>query len=205
MKTISLTKISKYIVYQMIEKLANIVDFQSGVYAKPGIGADTLYLQSIHFSNFGEFENSVRPVLKLDYGLTKHLLNEGDLLFAAKGLNNFAVVYRKIFGQAVASSSFIVLRIKPKQSRSVSPEFLSWLLSHDRQVKLLHSKQLGTTIPSISIAQLKEITITIPPVDVQRKIVAVQKLYEKEIQINDQLAGLRKKQIQHLLSKSLNK
>lgn len=186
-------------------KLSDIAHFQSGVYAKPGIDPDILYLQSVHFSNFGEFNSSVRPVLKRDYGLTNHLLNEGDILFAAKGLNNFAVVYQKTIGQAVASSSFIVLRINSKYGSSISPEFLAWLLSHDKQVKLLHSKQLGTTIPSISIAQLKEITITIPPVDVQHKIVAVQKLHEKEIQISERLAECRQKQVQHLLSKALNK
>lgn len=187
----------------MVQKLANIVDFQSGVYAKPGIGADTLYLQSIHFSLSGEFNYSVKPALKLDSGLTKHLLQEGDILFAAKGLSNFAVVYRKSIGQAVASSSFIVLKIKPAFSQPVSPEFLAWTLSHDQQVRLLHSKQLGTTIPSINISQLKEITVTIPPLEVQHKIVVIQKLHEKEIQINKQLAELRKKQIQHLLSNAL--
>lgn len=191
---------NKHTESSMKAKLADIAHFQSGIYDKPGIDPDLLYLQAIHFPNSLEFDRSVKPALKQNYSHQKHLLAEGDILFAAKGLNNFAVVYHSSIGPAVASSSFIVLRLSQKYSKAIYPDYLSWALSHDKQVKLLHSKQLGTTIPSINISQLKELIIDLPLLDVQHKIVAVHKLRAKERQLVSRLEKCRDIQVQLLLS-----
>src|SRR5688572_21954039 len=92
--------------------LENIAKLQSGLYAQTDVQADTLYLQGVHFDEFGQFNDDVKPQLKLDSKTERHLLQDGDILFAAKGLNNFAVVYTEfeIKGKAVASSSFIIVR-----------------------------------------------------------------------------------------------
>jgi restriction endonuclease S subunit len=181
-------------------KLSNIVQFQSGIYEKPDINADTLYLQAVHFTRSGSFNQTVVPQLKLNSKLEKHLLKEGDLLFAAKGLNNFAAVYQNSIGKAVASSSFIVIRIKEEQNQKIQPDYLAWYITHNKQIKLLHQQQWGTTIPSISMKQLGELEIDIPPVAIQKKIVAIHQLREKEKELATSIEEWKDKQIQLLLS-----
>ncbi len=85
--------------------------------------ADTLYLQTNYFDEDLCFNQSVKPYLQLTDKHSRHLLQEGDLLFAAKGFNNFAVEYRSSIGQAVAASSFIVIRLTVD---NILPEYLAW-------------------------------------------------------------------------------
>ena len=61
--------------------LNNIATLSTGVYAQPDIIADTYYLQANHFINNYQFDNSVKPYLKLENKYEKHLLNNGDILF----------------------------------------------------------------------------------------------------------------------------
>ena len=136
----------------------------------------------------------------IDNKIEKHLLQEGDLLFAAKGLNNFAVVYHTYIGKAVASSSFIIIRLTDK---SITADYLAWFISHNKKVKLLHQQQLGTTIPSISMKQLAELEIDIPSLEMQETIVKVQRLREKEKMLTQQLQHYKDKQIQFQLSKAI--
>lgn len=183
-------------------KLGGIVEFRSGFYSKPEIDADTFYLQAVHFNHSGEFDKTIKPQLKLNSKTAKHQLQEGDVLFAAKGLNNFAVVYKSSIGKAVASSSFIILRIREAFKNKITPDYLAWVLSHDKQVKLLHAQQLGTTIPSINIAELGELSVSIPPLKRQEQIITVHRLREKEKEITLQLEECKDKQVQYFLSKA---
>ena len=186
-------------------RLSNITQFQSGIYEKPDINADTLYLQAVHFTRSGTFDERVVPQLKLNNKLEKHILEDGDLLFAAKGLNNFAAVYRTRIGKAVASSSFIILKIKEEKKQLIQPDYLAWFITHHKQIKLMHQQQLGTTIPSISMKQLAKLEIDIPSIDVQKKIVEVHQLREKEKELSNSIEEWKDKQIQLLLSTATKK
>lgn len=166
--------------------LQNIAKLQSGLYAQPDIQADTLYLQGVHFDRFGEFDRDVKPQLKGDAKIERHLLQEGDILFAAKGLNNFAAVYDAEIGKAVASSSFIVVRLN-ESARKIVPHYLAWYLTNTSGVILFHDKQLGTTIPSISIKKLSYLEVEVPSLEKQQSIVQIQKLRNLEKQITQQL------------------
>lgn len=186
----------------MKRKLSQISQFQSGVYEKPAPNADVLYLQSVHFTRNGDFDPTVKPQIQLKGKLERHLLSEGDLLFTAKGINNFACIYHASIGKAVASSSFIVIKIRNEVKDKVLPEYLAWFITHTKQIKLMHEQQLGTTIPSISMKQLGELEIDIPTIERQQKIIALHKLREEERKLIQQLEEWKDKQIQYLLSKA---
>ena len=69
----------------------------------------------------------------------------------------------------------------------------------------MHQQQLGTTIPSISMKQLAELEINIPPIEIQKKIVAVHQLREKEKELNTLMEEWKDKQIKILLSNATKK
>lgn len=171
-------------------KLNDIAEFQSGIYAKPQPMADTLYLQGVHFNEFGEFDRRVKPTLSKEILINKHILKTGDILFSAKGLNNMAFVYDEKIGPAAASSSFIVMRLKPDQRDAIDPEYLAWYLSNHPEVRRFH-KQLGSTIPSISITQLSTLMVNIPDLEIQRQIVKIQELRNREKQLITKLSHLK--------------
>jgi restriction endonuclease S subunit len=165
--------------------LENIAKLQSGLYTQPDIQADTLYLQAVHFDQYGEFNPEVKPQLKRNGKIEKHLLQPADVLFAAKGLNNFAVVYEPEWGPAVASSSFIILRLNVDQ-HWILPHYLAWYLTNHPHVQMFH-KQLGTTIPSISIEKLSKLEVVFPAPGQQQRIVHIQQLRNHEKQLVFQL------------------
>ncbi len=185
--------------------LEHIAILSTGIYAQPDILADTLYLQGNHFYETGSFDQSVKPQLKLSDKHEKHMLQNNDILFAAKGLNNFAVCYHNSIGQAVASSSFIVIRIAPEYRNQVIPEYIVWYINNSKQVTVFHKTKATTTIPSISIAQLSQLEIDIPDRAAQDLIVQVQQLRDKEKQTIKRLAFLKDKLTQQTLLKASKK
>ena len=64
----------------MNKKLYEIAILTSGIYAKPDYSPDTLYLQSVHFDEFGHFDPLLKPQLNADGKTAKHILQEGDIL-----------------------------------------------------------------------------------------------------------------------------
>ena len=92
-------------------KLKHIASTQTGFFAKPVFGGEVLYLQAKHFNEAGQISTGLLPDLMADSISERHLLKRGDVLFAAKGTKNFAVVY-DIDELAVASTSFFVIRLK---------------------------------------------------------------------------------------------
>lgn len=182
-----------------------IANLTTGIYAKPDIYADTFYLQGNHFSEYGYFDTSVntKPQLQFTNKIEKHLLQNDDVLFTAKGFNNFAVVYNKSIGQAVASSSFIVIRIKSEFKSKILSTFLAWYLSNSRQVEIFHNAKSASTIPSISIKQLAELEITIPSIEIQSLVVKYQQLKEREKAIAKKLIVLKDQFTQEILLKAI--
>ena len=88
--------------------IKNITTIQTGLFAKPSGSGDLVYLQSKHFDEFGQLQTVLHPDLKAESISEKHLLKEGDVLFAAKGNKNFATVFENHNEAAVASTSFFV-------------------------------------------------------------------------------------------------
>lgn len=181
--------------------LRNIAHFKSGVYAKPEYHQDTLYLQASDFDEYGDILQGLRPVLSSEGKYQRNLLQDGDVLFSAKGIHNFGVVYKESFGYAVASSTFIVIRLKGMEK--VNPEYLAWFLTHTSQIKRLHSRQLGTTIPSISIRELSELNVEMPSLEVQHHVLQIQKLRNEQKQLAQELENARAAKIKYLLTKAI--
>lgn len=188
----------------MIKRLKDIAQLQSGLYAKSDISADALYLQAIHFNDFGKLDSLLKPQIKIVGKYEKHRLRDKDVLFAAKGTNNFGVVYKKEMGTAVASSSFIVMRVLDEIQELILPEFLAWFLGNTAQIKELHQQQLGTTIPSVSIKKLNELEVNIPSIKQQKLIIHLHNLRKKEKYLAQQIDDLRDKEIKQLLLNTLN-
>ena len=183
----------------MKTKLGSIATITSGVYSKFGQLGTAIYLQANFFNGSGELEKYIRPNLVLNKQTEKHLLNEGDILFAAKGTKNFAVSVKNKMGACVASSTFLVLRIKNDFQKIILPEYLVWFLNHPHNQIQLKAKAIGTGLPSISKKALEDMEITLPEMSTQQNIVIIDSLRKKEKKLKNNIEKLREKQIQQLL------
>jgi restriction endonuclease S subunit len=174
-------------------EIKHIASIQTGLFAKPEIEGDIVYLQDKHFDENGRLKTSLNPDLKADNITEKHFLRNGDVLFSAKGTKNFAAVYEIHNEPAVASTSFFVIRLSDKK---VLPEFLVWYLNHPTTQKFLKGNAIGTSIPSISKSVLEDLEISIPTIETQNVILQISKLRGTEKKLQQQINALRETQIQ---------
>ena len=187
----------------MRKKIKEIAVIRSGAYIKEGPKGEICYLQ---VNDFNKVENKfflLKPSLELNSNTKKHLLCEGDILLAAKGTSNFCVVFHEEIGKAVASSSFLVISII--DSNIVCSDYLCWVLNRDDTLTFLKANAVGSAMPSITKTLIEDYEITIPPIQVQKKIVEVSRLQQQEQQLYSQIFKLRYQVTQQQLIKITNK
>lgn len=173
--------------------IKDITHIQTGLFAKPAGVGELVYLQSKHFDEYGQLHTVLHTDLSADGIAKKHLLKDGDVLFAAKGTKNFAAVFENHNEPSVASTSFFVIR--PTDNK-VLPQYLAWFLNNHTTQTLLKGQAIGTSIPSISKQVLENLEITVPKLEIQRAILQITKLRNKEKALKQQIETLREKQIQ---------
>jgi hypothetical protein len=163
----------------MKPRLSDIASISTGLYQKESPGGGACYLQARHFDAFGRFRDDGLPMPRIEVGerISKHLLQEGDILLIAKGDSNRACMYDPQTGKAVASSTFFVLRLK---THLVLPGYLHWLLNTSPLQTILAGLAKGTHTPSISKKALASLTLDIPTLEMQREVLEVLRLWEKE-------------------------
>lgn len=106
----------------------------------------------------------------LDLSKRPNWLRPGDVVFVARGPNNYAVCLRDVPVQAVCSQYFFLLR--PKTS-GLLPEFLAWQINRGPARTYLRSNAEGSDQLSIRRAVLESMPIAVPPIDVQRTVIAL--------------------------------
>ena len=183
-------------------QLKDITSIRSGFYTKNTVpNGDVHYVQARHFDHDLHFDFNAIPELKLDSKIQKHLLQKEDILIAAKGNKNFAVIYKGETPYAVPSSIFIVITVNDKNI--LIPDFLAFFLNLPSTQEYFKNNAIGTAIPSISIKLLEQLEIPIPKINQQSKILQIHALRLKEKKIITQLEILKEKVYQHQILKAI--
>jgi restriction endonuclease S subunit len=183
--------------------LKHIATIQTGIFAKPTNEGQVVYLQAKHFDENGILKTSLYPDLKAEDISEKHLLNNGDIIFAAKGTKNFAALYESKNLPAVASTSFFVIRLNQNYNDKVLPEYLTWYLNSASSQNYLKSHAVGSSIVSISKSVIDELELSIPDLDTQKAILKITHLRNAERKLQQQIETLREKQIQQQIINAL--
>lgn len=185
----------------MRRKIKDIADAQVGVYAQATADANAIYIQVGNYSSNKKLSENIKPSVEIEGRRQNFFLNKGDLLFAAKGSNNFCAVFRELDCPAVASSSFLTLRIKDKSA--VLPEYVCWYINLDTTLKYLQSEAKGTGIPSISKATLEELEIPVPPTETQLTIAKIARLQTDAQKLQSKIMAKRQQLIEYKLKKAI--
>lgn len=119
---------------------------------------------------------------------SKFFLQKSDILFIAKGSNNFAIEYNLDLPKAIAASAFFILR--PNASKVV-PAYLAWYINQSPVQQYLKENMAGTYIPNINKSTIEGIIVSLPTIDVQRKIVLIDVLRKRESFLMSQIVAKR--------------
>lgn len=121
-----------------------------------------------------------------------YLICKDDVLFQARGTNHFAYYLEEEIANALASSSFYIIRLKTKK---IMPEYLAWWLNQKIAQTYFNTHASTTAISFISKKILSQLELIIPPLSVQEKICQVIKLWKQETNLRKELSKKRLKLI----------
>jgi hypothetical protein len=123
--------------------------------------------------------------VRIDKPADPYLVSKGDVLFLSRGHKNWAVPIVDDFRDTITVSHFFVLRIK---NADVMPEYLAWYINQTPAQEYLHSNaRHGTHMPLIPLSAFKGLTVEVPEMETQKKIVELSKLMDKEKQLLNEL------------------
>jgi len=182
------------------QKISDLVEIRFGINGKAGYQNGIPYIQGKDFDSFGQLKRDEIFLTDKKLVSDKNLLKKNEILFAGKGSRNYAVVWNGEISEAVASSTFYILTLK---SKDILPEFLAWYLNSDRVQSFLRLIAKGATISNIPKKELQGLSVNVPSVEEQHKIVEVDKLRLKEQILMRQLAKNRDMLVRKLLSNKI--
>jgi restriction endonuclease S subunit len=180
-----------------------VTSIHTGVYAKTSLTGDTIYLQVKDFDHNGQIQPKLEPNLVADESTYSHLLNEDDILLAAKGTKNIVAKYQSALGPAVASTSFFVVRLNKYFHNQLLPDYLVWWLNQPQIQSYLKGQAVGSNLPSISKGVLQDLEIYVPSLSIQEGVLRIQQLRNQEKKLKHQIEELKDQQIQQILKNAI--
>lgn len=121
----------------------------------------------------------------------KYHLELNDILFIAKGTNNYAFVYKGIDDTpTIASSALFVLKINKDLA---NPDFVAWYMNQSKVQNYFKTNEAGTYHTSINKTTLEEAPIALPSLAVQSKIAKIANLHNQELALSTKIISLKNK------------
>jgi hypothetical protein len=106
-----------------------------------------------------------------------YLVQADDVLFLSRGHRLYAVLVPEVEPNTIATGYFFILRPNP---RVALPAYLAWSLNQPDFQESLRPFQRGSHVPMVSRTDVEELRIETPPLDVQRRILALNDLCDRE-------------------------
>lgn len=148
---------------------------------------------SIDFNNIKTFSTT-----QMD---EKYLLKKGEILFKKSQSSQYAAgVFNEGPKNLVPSIHFFILSINENSKDIVIPEYVAWYLGEDVVRKYFHSVAAGMVTATIKKSDLAALEIVIPPINVQRKLIEIQRLALEERKMMEEFIFLREKQVKNALT-----
>ena len=108
-------------------------------------------------------------------------LKPGDLLFAARGNRNFALLLEEVPFDTVLSPHFFHLTVK--REAKVLPGFLAWQINQEPVQQYLQKSSHGSMVQAIGRQELENMALAIPPLEKQHAIVALNKTWQQQLRV----------------------
>lgn len=125
-----------------------------------------------------------------------------DLVFRSRGLTNTAAIVVETFMYAIVAAP--LLHIRPDR-RQVIPAFLQWWINQASSQNYLRSRAEGSVLKMVSANTLRELPITLPPLERQQKIADFYKCSIEEQALLEKLKDRKARYTQEILMQMTSK
>ena len=188
-------------------RLSDVCKIQSGYTARGRLedmgegGTPVISLKD--FSRDGALAVDVLHRVKLDGVSERFFCRSGDILFRSRGERNTASVLSENIGQSVVPLLPLMI-IRPLHSIVLS-DYLVWFINSPSSQAYFDAEAQGTSLRMISKASLSNLPVDVPSASVQKKIVDVAALLERERMMVAELGNLRERMVVLSLQEAASK
>jgi type I restriction enzyme S subunit len=102
--------------------------------------------------------------------LERSKIRGGDLLITIAGTIGKVAIVPNGFPESNCNQAIAILRFDKKK---LHPHFLRYWLATDKAVSQIGSKKVTATISNLSLGQIKQLQIPLPPLEEQKRIAAI--------------------------------
>ena len=174
--------------------LKDIADIRTGYSFRAKLEPDSegniLVVQLKELSDKNTIDISTAVKINMQNVSDNYLLQKGDLVFRSRGMDSTAAIMDISADNIILSAPF--QRIRLQDTSKIIPEYLLWYINSKDAQTYFSTNKTGTSVSMISTAVLADLPVIVPPVEIQKKIVAINTLSEKEIELQEELIKKKK-------------
>lgn len=169
-------------------KLADIADVRAGYAFRKGIdGSDTgpavIQMKDANSRDGIAWGGVIRTTLPGREPAA--WVENNDVLFVARGNNNFAIFIDNVKTETVCTPHFFQIRIK--NEAAISAQFLTWQLNQAPCQNYFDNQCEGQGLRNIRRGVLENTPIAIPSFETQNKILSLNQLIDDESRVHEKL------------------
>ena len=182
-------------------KLPEIAAIQMGFSFRSGIehqrAGDVSIIQMRDLPDNNRFEDSRNLMTTDKSGISgDYLVRRNDLIFRSRGKTATAVIVNTEINQTIVVAPLLRIRIN---DQNVLPQYLCWFINQPASQAFLHSRATGTAMVLIGKSVLEDLMIHIPELEIQKQIITLATLLDREEKLIGELAQKRKRMIGTIL------
>lgn len=175
--------------------LNEIADIRTGYSFRsklePDADGNTLVVKLKELSEKNMIDISTAVRINMSDISENYLLKKGDLVFRSRGMDSTAAIMDIDSDNIILSAPF--QRIRLRDTMAIMPQYLLWYINSKEAQVYFSTNKTGTSVSMISTAVLAELPVAVPVLEIQKKIVDISILSEKEIELQEEL--IRKKRL----------
>jgi hypothetical protein len=186
----------------MKRKLKDIADIRTGyqfrgkVWASDDANVAVIQIKDVDERQFVHTSDLV-PV-KVE-NPEPYLVSQGDVLFLSRGHCQYATIVTEPVQDTIATGYFFIVR---PRTAVIQPSFLAWTINQPEFQESLRPFVRGSHMPLVSKVDFQDITISVPSLAVQERIMTIQSLFEREKQLSAAIE-LKRHQLVQAVSQKL--
>ena len=186
-------------------KLKNIASVQMGhsfrSRLEPEPNGNVSVIQMKDLTDNNDLNSQSLINIEMDNLKDHHRVKQNDLAFRSRGLTNTAAIINTDIDTAIIAAPLLRIRVS---NNDLLPEYLCWHINQPLSQSQLQSQSTGTNIKMISKAALEGLVITLPNIETQKQIVALDKLSASEHRLMQALSEKKRKLMEGTLMQLAN-
>lgn len=131
-------------------------------------------------------------------------LQNGDVLFVAKGAKHYSALVQQVLERTVCSPHFFVVRIKAEFKDMILPDFLCWQLNQQPAQRYFKATAEGSMYLSIRRQVLENVPIKVLTLEKQKQLTAMHRCGVKEQKVLQKLIENRQQQLEAIAMHALS-